>query len=76
MRRMATVLPDLWTDWCSVAGVSEHQLDDQTLWLFSDQAGPPRWMLYKLRGTIAGNPAPVPARPRIQRRLRAWKSFH
>ncbi|OFV73516.1 hypothetical protein [Rhodococcus erythropolis] len=35
-----TALPELWTDWCSVTGVPEQEVDKPALDRFSRQAGP------------------------------------
>lgn len=46
---MTTVLPDLWTDWCSVTGHSAAEVDDSALTSFVRQARPPQTVLGALR---------------------------
>ncbi|MEU6263744.1 hypothetical protein [Saccharopolyspora shandongensis] len=64
---MTTALPELWTDWCSVAGVPEKRVDEATLSLFSRQASPSRAVLARLRRLIAPEHAVAPAWPRTHR---------
>jgi hypothetical protein len=62
---MTTVLPDLWTDWCSVTGHSAAEVDDSALTSFVRQARPPQTVLgvlRRLRGITAA-PKDAPAWP-------------
>lgn len=60
-------LPELWTDWCSVAGVPERRLDEPTLTLFSRQADPPKAVLSSLRRLLVPERQSAPAWPRGHR---------
>lgn len=64
---MTTALPDLWTDWCSVAGKPAEQVDAAALALFSRQVGASRAVLASLRRMICPEPAVAPAWPRAHR---------
>ncbi|MEO5316859.1 hypothetical protein DC347_19605 [Pseudarthrobacter sp. AG30] len=64
---MTTALPELWTDWCTVAGVPDFRLDEPTLTLFSRQADPPKAVLASLRRLLAPEPQTAPAWPRRRR---------
>lgn len=62
-----TALPELWVDWCSVAGVPVERVDESTLSLFSLQAGPSRAVLASLRRRLAPKATIAPAWPRAYR---------
>lgn len=62
-----TAFPELWVDWCSVAGVPVERVDEPTLSLFSLQASPSRTMLASLRRRIAPERVAAPAWPRAHR---------
>jgi hypothetical protein len=64
---MTTALPDLWLDWCSVAGKPTELVDDATLALFSRQVGASRAVLASLRRMISQEPTAAPAWPRCHK---------
>lgn len=53
------VLPDLWTDWCSVTATPFAQRDEATLTRFARQARPPQRMLAALRPGVETDRAPA-----------------
>ena len=67
IKRMTTFLPDLWTDWCSVAGKPAEQVDAAALALFSRQVGASRAVLASLRRMISPATIVAPAWPRAHR---------
>ena len=60
-------MPDLWLDWCSVAGVPAERVDEQTLEIFARKAGPSRAVLAKLRRLVAPEHPVAPAWPHAHR---------
>lgn len=64
---MTTTLPDLWTDWCSVAGMPQQAVDEPALSLFAKQAGPSQAVIARLRRLITSDADVAPAWPRAHR---------
>lgn len=53
----ANPAPDLWIDWCLVAGVDPESRDEDLLARFAAQARPSRRLLNSLRGRNESSPA-------------------